>query len=298
MSILIDVFRNSILVTGLVMVMMLLIEYVHIYSRGRSFARLQNRPFRQIVLAALLGAIPGCIGGFAAVSLYAHGIISFGALIAMMISAIGDEAFILFATVPKVGLLLVPLLFLLALLIGWLTDKWAKKSPAPFVAETHYALHHQEGCLHGAHTAAWGSLRKNLSSINFKRAALLIGLLLFILAMGLGFLEHEPHHQALDPTEPATGHLSIFSERWFNLFFTVLAVLTLFLTVKASNHFISEHLWGHIIKKHLLTIFLWTFGALLCIELGMHYLHLDQWVMKNGYVVLLIAALIGLIPES
>ncbi|MCL2728112.1 MAG: hypothetical protein FWD56_06990, partial [Bacteroidales bacterium] len=69
-------------------------------------------------------------------------------------------------------------------------------------------------------------------------------------------------------------------------------------TVKASNHFISEHLWGHIIKKHLLTIFLWTFGALLCIELGMQYLHLDQWVMKNGYVVLLIAALIGLIPES
>ena len=298
MNIIIDVFRNSILITGLVMVMMLLIEHIHIYSKGRSLARLQNHPFRQIVLAALLGAVPGCIGGFAAVSLYTHGIISFGALVAMMVSAIGDEAFLLFATVPKVGLLLVALLFLLALLTGWLTDKWVKKSPTPFVAETHYALHHQDGCLRGTHTAAWGSLGANLRSMTFKRAALLMGLLLFIVAMGFGFLEHEHTHQALEMPEASAGSINIFSERWFNLLFTILAIFTLLLSVKASNHFISEHLWGHIIKKHLLTIFLWTFGALLCIDMGMHYLHFDQWVAQNGYVVLLMAALIGLIPQS
>jgi len=288
MNIFIDVFRNSILITGLVTVMMLLIEYINIYSQGRSFARLRNHPMRQIGLAALLGLIPGCIGGFAAVSLYAHGFISLGALVAMTVTTMGDEAFVLFAVVPKAGLLLVAILFPLALLLGWLIDRWSKKTAAPFALETHYALHHEDGCQHGAHAAVWSDWRENLRRISPKRAILLVGLSLFILAMGLGFLEHESEHSTL----------SLFDERWFNLLFLVLAIFTLALTVMASNHFISEHLWGHIIKKHLFKIFLWTFGALLCITIGLQYLHLEEWMSQNGYVVLLLAALIGLIPES
>ena len=296
MNLLIDVFRDSILITGLVTVMMLLIEYIHIYSQGRSFARLQTRPIRQIGLAALLGLVPGCIGGFAAVSLYSHGIISFGALIAMMTCTLGDEAFVLFATMPKTGLLLTVILFPLALLFGWLTDRWSKRAAPPYSPETHYALHPEEGCSHGAHAAVWGNWRENLRHIDLKRAALLIGLLLFIIAMGLGLLEHEHHGE--EAVDPHSAHLNIFSERWFNLLFTILSIFTLLLTVKASNHFICEHLWGHIIQKHLLKIFLWTFGALLCMGVGLHYLHLEEWVVQNGYLILLLAALIGLIPES
>ena len=289
MSIFIDVFRNSILITGLVMVMMLLIEYIHIYSQGRSFARLQHRPLRQMVLAAFLGLIPGCIGGFAAVSLYSHGIITFGALVAMMVSTMGDEAFVLFATSPKTGLLLVLLLLPLALFIGWLTDKWVKKGVVPFASGTHYALHREADCLHGAHTAVWGHWKKNLCSLSPKRSVLLVSLLLFIAAMSLGLLEHEGH---------AEHELDIFSERWLNLLFTLLTMFTLVLTVMASEHFISEHLWEHIIKKHLPKIFLWSFGALLFIAVGLAYLHIDHWVQQNSYLVLLLAALIGLIPES
>jgi len=315
MEYIIDIFRDSILITGLVMVMMLLIEYVHIYSQGRSFAQLQSRPLRQIGLAALLGLVPGCIGGFAAVSLYAHGIISFGALVAMMVCTMGDEAFVLFATVPKVGIALALSLFSLALLSGWLIDKWGKRDAVSNRVVKHFSLHSEDGCEHGAHAAIWGNLRENLRHIQPKRAMLLIGLLLFILAMGLGLLEHDAHlheHGAIETHlheyethfhEPEaigsrTGHLNIFSERWLNLLFTALSILTLFLTVKASNHFITEHLWDHIIKKHLLKIFLWTFGALMCISIGLQYLHLDEWVVQNGYIVLLVAALIGLIPES
>ena len=286
MTLFVDVFRNSILITGLVMVMMLLIEYIHIYSQGRSLTHLQNHPMRQIALSALLGLIPGCVGGFAAVSLFTHGMISFGALIAMMVSTIGDEAFVLFATAPKTGIVLVLLLFPLALIIGRLTDLWVKRSASPTDTLTHYALHHEEGCQHGSHAAIWGHWRENFRRIHPKRAVLLIGLLAFIIAMSLGLLEHEEHE------------IEIFSERWINLLFTFLSLFTLALTVMASNHFISEHLWFHIIQKHLLKIFLWTFGALLCIAIGLQTLQLDQWVQQNGYIVLLLAALIGLIPES
>jgi hypothetical protein len=70
------------------------------------------------------------------------------------------------------------------------------------------------------------------------------------------------------------------------------------MTAKASEHFIKEHLWNHVVKKHLKPIFLWTFGALLVIHYGMQFLHLEEWVAGNIYLVILLAVLIGLIPES
>ena len=346
MHLLIDVFRNSILITGLVMVMMLLIEYIHIHSQGRSFARLKKQPFRQICLAALLGLIPGCIGGFAAVSLFSHGLISFGALIAMMISTVGDEAFVLFAMIPKTALLITAILFPLAILCGWLIDKFLKKRPAPF-SEAHLALHEEDGCHHGEHTAIWGNWKHNLRHMSLKRGLLLLGLLAFILSLGLGFLEHDHEHGAAQPAESALIHehghphelhdghqhgqasqhghtpehelvphehkhtateaaathehaqgFNIFSERWLNILFTFLSLFTLILTLMAGEHFVKEHLWDHIIKKHLPSIFCWTLGALLFIALGLQYLHLDQWITQNSYLVLIMAAFIGLIPES
>ena len=286
MEILIDVFLDSLLITGLVMVMMLLIEYINIHSQGRSFERLKGSRMRQIGLAALLGLIPGCIGGFAAVSLYTHGIVSFGALIAMMISTLGDEAFILFATLPLTALGIIALLFPLALWAGWGVDKWIKNHPAPFADKDHYTLHLHNDCQHGTHTAIWGEWRHNLKTFRFKRIILLLALLTFVFALGFGLLEHDQHE------------VTIFNERWLNLLFAALGLFTVALTAMANEHFISEHLWGHIICKHLPRIFLWTFGALLFIAVGLPYLHIDQWVQQNGYLILLLAALIGLIPES
>ncbi|MDR0738412.1 MAG: hypothetical protein LBF39_04990, partial [Prevotellaceae bacterium] len=86
------VLKNAFLITGLVMVMMLLIEYFNVYSHGRSFRKIERSRFGQVLLGALLGLVPGCIGGFALVSLFTHRIVSFGALVAMMIAATGDEA--------------------------------------------------------------------------------------------------------------------------------------------------------------------------------------------------------------
>ena len=52
------------------------------------------------MLGAFLGVIPGCLGAFAAVSLYSHRNLSFGALVAAMIATSGDEAFVMFSMFP------------------------------------------------------------------------------------------------------------------------------------------------------------------------------------------------------
>ena len=68
-DILFDTLRNGILVTGLVTVMMLLIEYLNVQTQGRWSHSLQGSGPKQVLLGALLGIIPGCMGGFAVVSI-------------------------------------------------------------------------------------------------------------------------------------------------------------------------------------------------------------------------------------
>ena len=119
---LIDILRNSILITGLVIVMMMMIEALNIESHGRFFSRLRKTRFGQVLFGATLGLIPGCIGGFATVSLYTHGLFSFGALVAMMIASSGDEAFMMLAMFPQKALILFGVLFVIAVVTGVLTD--------------------------------------------------------------------------------------------------------------------------------------------------------------------------------
>lgn len=72
----------------------------------------------------------------------------------------------------------------------------------------------------------------------------------------------------------------------------------LFIIIMVSEHFLEEHLWNHLIKKHFLRIFLWTLGALLFIAIFNKFLHWDTWIRSNQLVILIIALLIGIIPES
>jgi hypothetical protein len=82
------------------------------------------------------------------------------------------------------------------------------------------------------------------------------------------------------------------------ILFALLATLTLYILLWVNEHFLEEHLWGHIIKKHFLRIFLWTIGALTVITLLLHYVDLEPWLEKNHLIILLVAVLIGVIPES
>lgn len=285
-----DVLRNSFLITGLVIIMMLMIELINIHSEGRFFTKLRRHRFGQVLLGAGLGIIPGCMGGFAAVSMYSHKLLSFGALIAMMIASSGDEAFVMLAMIPKDALILCAVLFVVAVLAGWIVDLLSKKEEVDCACcNEGFQLHEEEH-----HSVSEKPSMKNLRHASAERVALLLGVVIFIIALALGLLDHDHEHEAA----AVTSHINIFDEYWLNLFFAVVSLVVVWLIATVNEHIVKEHLWEHVVRKHFLSIFLWTFGALLVIELGLHYLSMESWINSNIPWMILLAVLVGIIPES
>ena len=335
MHILIDSLRNAILITGLVVVMMMMIESLNIESRGLFFKGLRKSKFGQVIIAALLGSVPGCMGGFATVSLYTHRMMSFGALVAMMIASTGDEAFPMLAMFPSQALVLMAVLFVMAIITGVITDlihgkihsrKCSKTDHNECGAETDchdgYELHEHEHCNHNDEIEENSGRKKR--HFTWKRAVMFIGLAAFIAALATGNLGHDHaahaghshethsheadchevhchdehcHHDHADtPEAPMT--INLLSEDWMNVLFAGLSVIVLFVLIFAGDHFVEGHLWNHIIKKHLPTIFAWTFGVLLAMGIALQYIDIQSWISDNTVTMIILATLIGIIPES
>jgi hypothetical protein len=85
---------------------------------------------------------------------------------------------------------------------------------------------------------------------------------------------------------------------WQRIVFLIVISIELFIAATVPDHFLRKHLWDHVIRRHLLRIFLWTFGAFLVIHVGLEFLHFDRWISQNLLGVLMLALAVGLIPES
>ena len=325
MHLFIDILRNSILITGLVVVMMMMIESLNIESGGLFFKGLRKTKIGQVIFGAVLGSIPGCMGGFATVSLYTHRMFSFGALVAMMIASSGDEAFVMLAMIPREALVLFAILFVMAVAVGIVTDKiydriharhCGKDEHEECGAETDctdgYVIHeheHEDDKEQGKRHFGW------------KRIVMFIGLAVFIAALATGRLGYDHgDHTSLEMTEEghdhghchhdhghAHGHeaedsegftIDLLSEDWMNVLFAALSVIVLFVLIFGSDHFVEGHLWNHIVKKHLPTIFAWTFGVLLVLGIALQYVDIENWISDNTVLMILLATVIGIIPES
>ena len=328
-AIIIDVLRDTVLITGLVLIMMLMIEYFNIQSHGKWFSKLHNSKFNQVFLGSLLGLIPGCIGGFAAVSLFTHKMISFGALTAMMISSSGDESFVMLATMPGRALLLFAIVCRISIIVGLVCDKFIFKREQLSFCSANYEIHkNQDDSIPSPFKIK--SYKSALKRASKERIILLIGIALFIMAIISGFLgedEKEAHsHENIAVTEQYstertrslgennkikaaeeiieeknlnTFTLNLLDEKWMNITFAIISIITIMFTATAKEHFIKEHLWGHVIKRHLLSIFLWTFGGLMVCQIGIQYLDIEHWIGGGKMIfVILIAVAIGIIPES
>ena len=303
----IDVLRNSILITGLVLIMMLMIEYFNIHSHGKWFKRIQDSKIKQIFLGSLLGLVPGCIGGFATVSLYTHRLLSIGALVAMMISSSGDEAFVIMAMMPKEAVALFAILFAISIITGLVTDYIIFRKPQEDLCPDDFEIHDTDT---HSHERIPSLMRKESYRAMLKpskeRIAILVGIACFIAAVIMGILACGHEHTAdcchvhghVHSHHHSDATLNILNEKSINIMFAIISIITLFFTAVANEHFIKEHIWKHVIKRHMVSIFLWTFGTLLICNIGMQYLDVAHWINNNMAFVILLAVLVGIIPES
>lgn len=276
MQMLLDVLTQSLLITGFVFIMMLVIEYLNVQTHGSWQEKLKKSKTGQYVLAVVLGAVPGCLGAFTVVSLYAHEVVSFGALVATMIATSGDEAFVMLSLFPLKAVLLTLIISVIGFVIGYVTDLIYKSQLKLLAHQEHtLPLHTEELC----ECYPKGYIRKQLKNISFERALLLVILALFLLLI-------------------FTGSIASDESGWIKVTVVLGTVFGLFVVITVPDHFLQKHLWEHVLKKHLLRIFLWTFGALLIIHVLMNYIDLNAWIQANTFTVLILAVLIGIIPES
>ena len=270
----IEVFKHAVMITGFVFVMMLLIEYVNVQTRGVWLHFLHQKPFMQYFLAAALGAVPGCLGAFTVVAMYSHRVVSLGALVAAMIATSGDEAFVMLAMIPRQGLLIIMLTFVIGIIAGYITDLIFRKKDFRKHSRS-LPLHLEEKCK----CLPKGNLLIHMKKPSMERVLLIAILILIMFGYSSGFI---------------AADLML----WMKATFIIVSLFLLFVVVTVPEHFLTEHLWNHIVKVHLPTIFFWTLGALLIIHIMMHFFDVETWISGNLYAILIIAALIGMIPES
>jgi len=212
MSELWEVLKQALKISGLVLVMMVLVDLFNVRTQGQLRTLIRGGIWRQYWGAALLGAIPGCLGSFAVVSLYVHGMLSFGALVGCMVATCGDEALVMLSLFPRPALVLFGLLFIGGVALAWIADR-------------------------------------------------LVSLLKF------------------QPCEECRlGEIHVGE--------------------KGARHYFLEHVWSHLLREHLWRVFLWTFFALAVAHWGVQIWNLEEVVRAHPGWMLLLAALVGILPES
>lgn len=270
-----EIIEHTFLITTFVMVMMMLIEYVTVQTKGKWILTIKKTPVIQVFLAAILGIIPGCLGTFAAVSLYSHKILSFAALVTVMIATSGDDAFIMFSMMPKTAVIISISIFTISIITGLIIAFINKNRSLMQLKENHLNFDHEEQCV----CFDRKNFGKELLKFNSIRYSLIIGGTLFTFLLGYGII---------GPQEWNLEKLSFF----------IAGIIGLLIVITVPEHFLSEHIWNHVIKKHMLKIFLWILGAFIFIHFLEYFLDVESWIKDNYYFIIILAVLIGIIPES
>jgi hypothetical protein len=273
---LLAVLQHTLMVTFFVLMVMVMIEYLTVQSRGRLLKPLNRSGYLQVCLASLLGLIPGCLGTFTAVSLYIHRTFNFAALLTAMIATTGDESFIMFSMFPGKAFQLNIILLVLAILVGSVYYAIFKNKSPIRNDEKEIPVHTKEpDCISFSRELILPQLRK----ITFTRALLITGGVLFILHLFTTAEFHQP-------------------DGWEKPTYVIVSIIGLFIVSTVPDHFLTEHLWKHTIKKHLPKIFLWTLFAFLVIDVFLGYFELEHWISSNTLVMMALALIIGIIPQS
>lgn len=268
--------QHAATITSFVFAVMVLVDYVNVLTRGRMSEAIKGGLFRQYVITSFLGATPGCLGAFMNVSFYVRGLISFGAVAGGMVATSGDEAFVMLAMFPGKALLLFVILFFVGIVSARVIDKAVGVLKIRTSERCELSvLHETDKCRASGLREVAGQL-KNISLIRFLLLALL-GIFLYAFISGF-----------VGPSD----------WDWKRITFVTIISITLTVILTVPEHYLEVHIWEHIAKRHLWRVFLWSFGALLVVHVGLEFLDLPAFIRSHMVWILLIAVMFGLIPES
>ncbi len=269
-------FKHAGMITVFVFIMMIFTDYLNVLTKGKMSKIIKGGLFRQYLITSFLGATPGCLGSFMNVSFYVHGLISFGAIVGGMIATCGDEAFVMLAMFPKKALIIFGILFILGVISAYIVDKVVpllKIKPCKVCKLSNLHLQPECRCLE------FKEIIEHIKKMSLQRFLLLF--LLFIFLYGF------------------TGGIIGPSEwNWKRITFISLLSLAIFIVITVPDHYLEEHIYSHIFKTHVWKVFLWSFGALVLTDLGLHFWDLKAFISQHLIWVLLIATFVGIIPES
>jgi len=277
MEILRKVLVETILISVFVFVMMVIIDYLNVITHGRIKGVIRGNQIKQYIMGALFGLIPACLGLFLVVGFYLRGYISFGALFATLLATAGDEDLLMFALFPQKATILLSITFTIAVVSGAIVDKLIPILKIQTCKECELSeLHSEDEHFHYFELRETLSILRDMSFARFLLLLLLVVPTVFIL-------------------------ISFFTERHIETEKTVLIIVNLiatFVILTVPEHYLNEHIWNHIAKRHLLRLFIITFAVLFLIELLDSFIDLKGVVSEHTNLLLLSAILIGLIPES
>ncbi len=275
-SLLRETLTHALMITGFVFVMMLVIEYINVLTRGLWQDSLRRHRWQQYLVASLLGATPGCLGAFTVISLYSHRVVSLGAVVAAMIATSGDESFVMLSMAPGTAGLIFLILFGVGLSAGLLTDALLGHRFTRWAAIGHDLDHHDEGA---CDCFPRGQILQQWQDCSLARGVLVLALGLFQIGLLAGYLG--PSHW-----------------NWIRMTLLLTTGVGLFIVATVPDDFLETHLWRHVARQHVPRILCWTFGALLVMHILVDQLQLSGWMQENRVLMLLAACLVGLIPES
>jgi hypothetical protein len=272
----VQILQQTVMISVFVAVMMLVVEYLNVWTGGVLLSALEGSRRRQYLLAAVLGAIPGCLGAYAVVALYAHRKVTLGALVAAMIATSGDETFVMLVLFARTAVLMTLALAALGMLAGWTTDQLM---PAGLrtSAERCSTLetHERDTC----RCFPRGNIVAQWQPPSAYRGTLVLALALVVLAI-------------------VTSQLGPPQWGWRRITLLVVMVMGLFVSATVPDHFLEEHLWHHVVLRHVPRVFVWTLAVLGSLAVLEHFVNPASVVTTHPWRMLGVASLVGLVPES
>ncbi|MGX6592624.1 putative manganese transporter [Cetobacterium ceti] len=298
-----------------VSITLFLIGLIDYKFNGIIISHLEKKGSHQIILASLLGLIPGCGGAIIMVPLYVLGKVSFGALVAAFITTMGDAAFIILVGAPKIYFWILLISGFTGITSGILIDKFNigkniklnlnqnkleeinRSSEIKDHHHKHFAHNHDDiidKVLHRSHTSTF--IFNFTHNIWYK---IFWGLVILSIPLAIGHLAHGHHHSHEEHNLfEIVGFLGTFLCIAYTIICRKFTQGSNFDKVESKLNSIKET----IIHSAEETAFLitWVFVAFFLYGIGIQLIggeeKLLEIISQNGFLVVIIATAFGLIP--